>query len=32
MAEKDNILKAINDNDKEVAQMLVDKYNLEVLA
>lgn len=32
MAEKDNILRAINDNDKEVAQMLVNKYNLEVLA
>jgi hypothetical protein len=32
MVEKDNILAAINDNNKEVAQMLVEKYNLEVLA
>ena len=31
-AEKANILAAINDNNKEIAQMLVSKYNLEVLA
>lgn len=29
--ERDNILQAINNNDKAVAEMLVDKYNLEVV-
>lgn len=29
--ERDNILQAINNNDKKIAEMLVDKYNLEVV-
>ena len=31
LAEQDNILKAVNENDKDVAGMLVSKYNLEVV-
>jgi hypothetical protein len=31
MAEQANILEAVNGNNKEVARMLVDKYNLEVV-